>query len=91
MEAREPQGTGQQLQALRGAETQRLPLAAPHTPTGGRTIEGCFPRSPGLAGWGIGGSGRSPQLLPPQIPIREAGSSRILAERKPSWNRETPI
>lgn len=60
MAARGPQGTGQQLQALRGPETQGLPLTAPHTPTGGKTIEGLFLQIP-EAGRPVGkGSGRSP-------------------------------
>lgn len=79
MGARQPQGTEWQLQALRGAERQRLLLIAPHTPTGGRTIEGLFPQIPEArqgrlvklrTGWG---EWWKPQPLPPQISTWEGG------------------
>lgn len=76
MEARQPQGTRQQLQALTGAETQRLPITAPHTPTGGETIEGLFLWIPrlgrlGVRGWQKPLASPSTESWPRGAPVRE--------------------
>lgn len=87
MGARQPQGPGQQLQALRGAERQRLLLLAPHTPTGGGTMEGLFPqtlRQAGWRGWWAGwGKWWKPQLQLHRSLHERAVGSKLLAEGSP--------